>query len=90
MNEKLAKKLIETAENYDSIELELYENYSGRGMYGETTTGIVCDSFSELMVVGFVLGVYVGEDESCHDDESFALMLETLRWDNLGRRIIFY
>ena len=36
MEKKLAQKILE-----EDAEYELYENYSGRGMFGETTTAVV-------------------------------------------------
>lgn len=35
-----AKKIVETAEQDDSG-ITLYENYSGRGMFGKKTAGVV-------------------------------------------------
>ena len=53
---RLTKKeleLIQEVAGFNGIELRVYEDYCGRGMYGETTTGLVVNNdreFRELMV----------------------------------------
>ena len=52
MKKSLAEKMIDAC-NEEGIELEIYEEYSGRGMYGKTTTGIVIaqnDPMEDVMV----------------------------------------
>jgi len=47
-----AKKIVAAAKE-DGTELRLYENYSGRSTFGETTTGIV----GSLAEIGYYAGV---------------------------------
>jgi hypothetical protein len=43
MKKANAEKILAAMEDA-GMKCELYEDYSGRGMFGRTTTGIVCDS----------------------------------------------
>lgn len=47
MDLKLAELFVELGADTD--EVSLYENYSGRGMYGRETTGVVCNNFTHLL-----------------------------------------
>lgn len=42
-----AKKLVELAEDH-GYDMELHENYSGRGMYGRETAGITMPCFGDF------------------------------------------
>lgn len=42
MQLKTAKAIVQAAAEL-GLEISLYENYSGRGMYGETTTAVTGD-----------------------------------------------
>lgn len=50
MDKELAEKLVEMLNN-EGDEAEVYEGYSGRGMYGKTTTGVVCDGLGLLLTI---------------------------------------
>ena len=47
--------------NYYNDEIEVYEGYSGRGMYGDTTTGVVCDGLNNILEA--VSDIILGQDE---------------------------
>ena len=48
MERERAEQIVEVLlEN--GVEASLYEDYSGRGMYGKTTTGIKCDSRDDVL-----------------------------------------
>ena len=47
MEKRVAEFLVDLLES-SGKEARLYEGYSGRGMYGKTTTGVVLESFSDL------------------------------------------
>lgn len=51
MKLETAKRIVDIAEE-NGIELKLYENYSGRGMFGRTTTGIVGSQTAIIEAVG--------------------------------------
>lgn len=72
------------------IDAELYEDYSGRAMYGKTTTGVVLDSQEDLMNAMLAL---INRPEDLADlkrrlgvkDDG-----ESLSRDSLGKGIILY
>jgi hypothetical protein len=59
---------------------EVYENYSGRGMYGKTCMGITVDHLCKALF-------NLGRESENYD---FAKELERLEVDNLGRSYIIY
>lgn len=80
MDIKLAKLLCECND-----EFSLRENYSGRGMFGEKTAGVVCPSVTDLL--SCVLAVpdwFLDEDGyPMFDDVEFSC-------DNMGTDYIVY
>lgn len=88
------KYLNEYTENYDSS-VRVYEGYSGRGMYGTETDGLVVSD--PISLVGLVRHIcedreYLEEEpEENVDVETFLDKIEGLtRRDNLGYDIIMY
>lgn len=65
--------------------LEVYEDYSGRGMFGETTQGVVGSQQSFNRALAEIM-VDADEDER----KIVANELESLRIDNMGLDLIFY
>ncbi|MBV6513918.1 MAG: hypothetical protein FMNOHCHN_03500 [Ignavibacteriaceae bacterium] len=61
---------------------EVYENYSGRGMYGKTCMGITVEELENCL---FRLGRMSGELDS-----ELSKALENFRTDSLGRSFIIY
>jgi len=84
MQLEFAQRLVDTAQSID-VELELYENYSGRGMYGKSTTAVQFDSLSDLMTVIYHLGVQDGEN-----GEDSKEAPSSWKVDSLGRSEIVY
>jgi hypothetical protein len=85
MTQKTAELLIESAYNA-GINAEIYENYSGRGMYGTTTTGITIENELEFALA-------VAETARNATDEEYDTLcneLKRLRTDSLGFNIIIY
>lgn len=87
MDKRLAAALIDAINNDDQFDEEparLSEDYSGRGMYGQTTTGVSTD-VNMSSVLTSVLN---------HADVFAALMADgvdtAIRTDDLGRGIIIY
>jgi hypothetical protein len=61
------------------VDAGVYTDYSGRGMYGSTVTGIILDDQSELTDLGIAAAqLGIGREDVPR------------RTDNLGRRIIVY
>lgn len=74
MNIDTAREIVKTLKSDGFDEAELREEYSGRGMYGKTTAGIVIDT------IGFVY----------YAMGRLNLEFVELREDNMGLRMIVY
>ena len=74
----------------DPESIHVYENYSGRGMYGNLTDGLVVSDFMEIAK----LGRHICEDRDITDDINFEYFLDKItslsRRDNLGYDTILY
>ena len=81
-----ARCIVEVAENHD-IYLDLREDYSGRGMYGKTTAGVV-GSFKELIAAVAAAGVSL--EEGSADAEEFIKDMQCITIDNMARDYIIY
>lgn len=95
MEYKVAEAIVQEMEN-NGVDAEIRESYSGRGMYGKTTTGIVCD---DPVVVGFYAGICAGIAEGITSgdlyedlapDDFFSAFGDGCRIDNMGKRTIVY
>lgn len=62
---------------------EVYEDYSGRAMYGATCPGITADVTD--VKVGFAIATLLGEVGDLAE-----IMADCTRTDNMGRSTIFY
>lgn len=92
MKKEIAEKLMDYGNN-----MELYEGYSGRGMYGKTTTAITTDSFTdffdavgELMLDMVQDAMFRGEEYDIKDAEELAKVLSNLQQDSMGRGMVIY
>ena len=92
MEKLLAERLMAVCDKED-VEARIHENYFGRGMYDESTTGIVVDSLTELFravlncpdqLVRDEEGDWNGEFEPWYD------YVQNIRTDNLGNGTIVY
>lgn len=79
MDKKIAEIIVKAC-HANGYEAEIYEGYSGRGMYGEETVGVTVDNKSELIES-------IINDSELFDGLSFA---GGLRHDSLGLGIIIY
>ena len=87
MERELAKAIVEAADWADVHGIELYEDYSGRGMYGAKTTAVKAESISDLitaLISGaeafFELGIENVFEDLTHD----------FKTDSLGTGIVVY
>ena len=74
-------ELIQECAEYNGDELTVYEDYSGRGMYGDTTTGLVVNDdrdFNDLIEAVTEISPNLGRK------------LEKAKCDSLGFKIIYY
>jgi hypothetical protein len=88
-------KIFETAVemmNECGHDAEVYENYSGRSMYGKTTTGIVSDAAGPVIsyfIITAALEIYEDELENYQImDEVFEIIPK--RYDSMGLSTIYY
>lgn len=87
MTKKQAELIVDFLWN-GSYESEVYEGYSGRGMYGEQTTGV---SYGGGLI-DFVqmVGTWMEDMDDMDEVVEVGRALKNLRWDNLGMGIILY
>ena len=76
----------ETAELLSSFndDIEIHEDYSGRGMFGQQTSAVTCDGVSNIFG-SLSTALSYGEDISDALSD-----LENIRMDNFGMDMIFY
>lgn len=78
MKKSTAEKLVQIA-NSIGEDIKIYEGYSGRGMFGAKTTGVVC---------------HEGTIQSCLIEGEFSKEekreLKSLSRDNMGLSMIYY
>ena len=89
MKKSTAKLIVEAAENLD-LYLELCEDYSGRGMFGTKTQGIVGKYSSFVVAVAEASATVVEDHGKSTEWEEFIEDLENLRTDSMGLDSIFY
>ena len=89
MTKETAEFLLEACGDA-GVEAELYEDYSGRGMYGAKTTGIVVSSVADVLdAVLEYIGNNVDGDEWL-GTKLPATEVHGLRWDGMGTDVIIY
>lgn len=87
MRNELQKALIEADETIGNGVAKPYDGYSGRGMYGKETAGVVVNDLSDLLVLVAQAAVDLPGD---FGPEDFVEEVSRLRTDSLGRQMIVY
>ena len=87
MNKRTAEFIVYIAKQLDH-DVELYENYSGRGMYGKTTYGIKSPEYSSSYLLDVIAYLY-NEAYSMYDDFD-ELEVDFHGEDSLGKGNILY
>jgi hypothetical protein len=80
-------KLIVNAANDMGAEVTLRENYSGRGMYGKTTAGVVGTLGDVTKSIAYAASLLTEDDPD--KVEEFIENMD-LAWDNMGKELILY
>jgi len=88
MQLEVAKKLVASADEV-GVELEVLEDYSGRGMFGKSTTAVEFNTVQDLFAAFYSLGMDDGQ-ESEESGESEEINFSSLRIDSLGKSQIIY
>ena len=70
----------------DHLGGRVYEEYSGRAMYGKKTTGVVVPDLLNFMGALYELSEAISEMQETGELEAS----ENFRYDNLGRDMIVY
>lgn len=70
----------------DEVDGQVYENYSGRGMYGKETTGVVVSDLGQVMSALYSSSAHIGELRDAGELDQ----VEKFRWDSMGLDIIVY
>jgi hypothetical protein len=78
-------ELIKSGASELGIECSIREAYSGRGMYGSETWGVVMDDPMDVLKCAMA-----GLQQECIEDISEAPLFENLRTDSMGRSAIIY
>lgn len=93
MNRELAEALVQALED-EGIDAELREDYSGRGMYGKTTAGVVFDGDigGVLQAVINNATCFIQEEDEPVDffDLCERFSVGNLRTDGMGLQTILY
>ena len=86
MKAEVAERIVEAGEAL-GLDVELYKDYSGRGMHGEKTAGVVA-SITEFVQAVALAAVNAEADEG----RGYAIVdgVSFLRTDNMARQMIFY
>lgn len=48
---KTVREALEEVCDASDTEAKIYENYSGRGMYGKTCIGVSCDRYDDIKII---------------------------------------
>lgn len=92
-------KLIEEAANMIGLDVEVHDDYSGRGMYGETTAALVGDMGDIMACVAQAMRDLVEDRDNCSDDAKLEAMVDPdqfiddlmkIRTDSMGRSVVYY
>ncbi len=90
MNAEVAKMLKTAADRLD-IEVEVTTDYSGRGMYGKSTAGLVLDNPMDLVAIAVEAANHLNDmDKATEADDLVGYFYVSLKWDNMGRSYIVY
>jgi len=88
VNQRTVELLLE-AGSAIGIDMEPRDDYSGRGMYGRTTSAIVVESLSDFLGAAVQAGVILGETRDPYAAE-FIGDVQRARTDSMGRRTVLY
>lgn len=85
MNKEVAKAIVSAAQE-GFFDIELIKDYSGRGMYGKTTCGVVMSYDGWKSTVAEATSKLSGDAR-----ENFINELKNIRTDNMGKfQYIYY
>lgn len=98
----LARAIKNVIEKEWGFDAEIIDDYSGRGMFGDTTAAVVVENpYIVFGAVGYLLGYYENEalgvlpsirsvDLDWLSEELDRFYWESLKVDNMGRKYVVY
>ena len=86
MNKDLALAIVDAINN-NGGDANIYEDYSGRGMYGQPTTGVVVESGDIIASIINHSDLFTGQ-EYCPGEPLYHI--RSIREDSLGLATIYY
>ena len=86
MTKKQAEFIVEAAENEGLSGVEIYKNYSGRGMYGDTTFAITADNLPDLFAATLRFAL---EEETDGENEGLLDNFDLCQ-DSMGLGVVIY
>lgn len=94
MDKKLAETLVQVCED-DGLDVSLRESYSGRGMYGDDTVGVVLRDADVTDILKAVINnatCFVAEEEEPVEffDLSEMFTCHGFKTDSMGKGMIIY
>jgi len=94
MDRELAETLVQALED-EGYDVSLYESYSGRGMYGKETSGVVLNDCGITEALSAVINnatMFIAEENEPIEffDLSERFDCRGFRQDSMGRGIIIY
>lgn len=89
MDKRAAKAIVEASLMIGSMDIEMQE-YSGRGMYGDKTTGIVGKIGDLLPCVALAAADLARQELDDYTVDQFVEDISCLRTDSMGRSTIWY
>jgi hypothetical protein len=85
-----ARALADEASDLIGGEVDVRENYSGRGMYGRETIAFTFDDFRAVLALGFAAGVAFERAEGRGEDADFDFDDLPSAMDSMGRGRVIY
>ena len=86
MKQAFAEAIVQAAHDNGDLDVKVYNEYSGRGMYGKTTAGVVVPELGVLLAAICTCTI----DMTGDDQEGLATELRNTHSDNLGRNSTIY
>ena len=91
MNTKAINRIIDAAHIIGGHDLEKYQGYSGRGMYGKTTDGITGTWPAFASCAAYAASIFNEQDDENYSIDDFCQDIADVNTDSMGRSdLIFY
>lgn len=88
MKHETAELLANASLHRSTGEIHVFEDYSGRGMFGKRTTAVTYPSMKSLMVAIAAAAIAIGDDQD--EQAGFLADLEHLQTDSMGQGYVAY